>query len=88
MELTFFSLFAIGFTAAWVIISFILDKKTGTSVLSYALFVVGCLLYYVNEVFFGSFAVILGICMLLLFFLIYKHEHDWDIKDKKEHDKE
>ena len=77
MELGFIPLFAIGFTVAWVAISFILDKKTGTSVLSYALFVLGCILYYENSVFVGSICVVLGICMLLLFFLIYKNEHNW-----------
>lgn len=84
MELSFFPLFAIGFTVAWVVISFILDKKTGTSVLSYALFVVGCLLYYTEKVFLGSIAVVLGICMLVLFFLIYKNENNWSSKKDKE----
>ncbi len=77
MEFGFISLFAIGFTVAWVAISFILDKTTGTSVMSFALFVLGCILYYENKVVVGSICVVVGICMLLLFFLIYKNEHKW-----------
>ena len=86
MELGLFQLVAIGLTIAWVAISFILDKKTGTSVLSYALFVFGVVLYELNEIFWGSIAVILGTCMLILFFLIYKNEHNWksNKKDKEE----
>lgn len=85
MEFGFFHLFAIGFTAAWVVITFILDTKAGTSVLSYALFVAGCLLYYYNHIFVGSICVVLGICVLILFFLIYKNEHNWH---SEEDDKE
>lgn len=77
MNATLFQLFAAGFTIAWVVISFLLDKKTGTSVLSYALFVVGYLLLTYNLVFWGSLAIIAGICMLVLFFLIYKQENHW-----------
>ena len=87
MEFGFFHLFAIGFTVAWVVITFLLDTKAGTSVLSYALFVVGCLAYYYDHIFFGSICVVLGICVLILFFLIYKNEHNWRSVDKKE-DKE
>lgn len=77
MNSTLFQLFAAGFTIAWVVISFLLDKKTGTSVLSYALFVVGYLLLTYNLVFWGSLAIITGICTLVLFFLIYKQEKHW-----------
>ena len=87
MELTLFQLVAIGLTVAWVIISFILDKKTGTSVMSYALFVIGCLFYNYGQIFRGSICIIIAICSLILFFLIYKNEHRWEIKNKKEEDK-
>ena len=78
----FFQLFVAAFTLAWVIISFMLDKKVGTSVLSYALFVIGCLLYYYNEIIWGSITVVAGICMLVLFFLIYKNEKSWSNKEQ------
>lgn len=78
MEFGFITLFAFGFTLAWVVISFVLDKKTGTSVMSYALFVFGCILYFYEKIIWGSLAVVGGICMLLLFFLIYKNEHHWE----------
>lgn len=80
MKLGLFQLVAAGLTVAWVAISFILDKKTGTSVLSYALFVFGVVLFELNQIFWGSIAVILGTCMLILFFLIYKNEHSWNNK--------
>lgn len=80
MEIGLFQLVAAGLTVAWVAISFILDKKTGTSVLSYALFVFGVVLFELNKIFWGSIAVILGTCMLILFFLIYKNEHNWNNK--------
>lgn len=84
MELGLFQLVAAGLTVAWVAISFILDKKTGTSVLSYALFVFGVVLYELNQIFWGSVAVIIGTCTLILFFLIYKNEHNWSNKKKDE----
>lgn len=86
MKLGLFQLVSVGLTVAWVIISFILDKKTGTSVMSYAMFVFGVVLFELDQIFWGSIAVVIGICMLVLFFLIYKNEHDWSAKnrDKKE----
>ena len=86
MELGLFQLVALGLTVAWVAISFILDKKTGTSVMSYALFVFGVVLYELKQIFFGSICVIVGTCMLILFFLIYKNEQNWH--STKNEDKE
>lgn len=90
MEIGLFQLVAAGLTIAWVVISFILDKKTGTSVLSYAMFVFGVVLYELNQVFWGSIAVLIGTCTLVIFFLIYKNEHMWNSKnkDKEKEDKE
>lgn len=83
MELGLFQLVAAGITVAWIAISFILDKKTGTSVMSYALFVFGVVLYELKQVFWGSIAVVGGTCMLILFFLIYKNEHNWKSNNKE-----
>lgn len=80
MEIGLFQLVASGLTIAWIIISFILDKKTGTSVMSYAMFVFGVVMFEIDEAFWGSVAVLIGICMLILFFLIYKNEHNWESK--------
>lgn len=84
MEIGLFQLVAAGLTVAWVAISFILDKKTGTSVLSYALFVFGVVLFELHQIFWGSIAVVAGTCTLILFFLIYKNEHNWSSKKKDE----
>ena len=84
MEIGLFQLVAAGLTIAWVAISFILDKKTGTSVLSYALFVFGVVLFELDQIFWGSVAVIIGTCTLILFFLIYKNEHNWSSKKDEE----
>ena len=78
MELGLFQLVACGLTVAWIAISFILDKKTGTSVMAYALYIFGVLLFDRGVVFWGSIAIITGTCMLILFFLIYKNEHHWE----------
>ena len=84
MELGLFQLVACGLTVAWITISFILDKKTGTSVMAYALYIFGVLLFDRGIVFWGSIAIITGTCMLILFFLIYKNEHNWTTKKKDE----
>lgn len=84
MELGLFQLVAAGLTVAWIVISFVLDKKTGTSVMSYAMFVFGVVLFELDQVFWGSIAVVIGICTLILFFLIYKNEHLWERDNKKD----
>lgn len=78
MEFGLVHLIIIGLSLAWIIISFLLDAKIGNSVLSYALFVVGCLFFNYNQIFIGGLCIIIAICFLVLFFLIYKNEHHWE----------
>ena len=86
LDLGLFQFVALGLTCAWVVISFILDKKTGTSVLSYALYVLGVILFEKGQAIFGTILIVLGTCMLILFFLIYKNEHNWNSNSKKKKD--